>query len=67
MKAQEVKVHLDQVFREAGKVVIGQKEMIKQMLIAMLADSHALVEGYPGLAKTLAVRTLSSLMGLKWR
>jgi len=66
MKANEVKVHLDHVFKEAGKVVVGQDRMLKEIMIAIFADSHALIEGYPGLAKTLTVRTISSLLGLKF-
>jgi len=66
MKADDVKVHLDHLFKEAGKVVIGQRDLLKQIMICILADSHALIEGYPGLAKTLTVRTISSLLGLKF-
>ena len=39
--------------------VIGQSELVKQLLVALLADGHILVEGPPGLAKTRAVKTLS--------
>ena len=56
----------DAVFKEVEKVVIGQKDVIEQILIANLCDANALLEGYPGLAKTLAVRTLADLMDLKF-
>jgi MoxR-like ATPase len=56
----------ENIFEEVHKVVIGQDEMIEQMLIAMLCESNALLEGYPGLAKTLAVRTLSRIMDMKF-
>jgi len=56
----------DILFREINKVIVGQREMMEQIVIAMLCDSNALVEGYPGLAKTLAIRTLSRLMDLKF-
>jgi MoxR-like ATPase len=45
--------------REIGKVIVGQDKMVKSLLIGLLADGHILLEGVPGLAKTLAIRTLS--------
>jgi MoxR-like ATPase len=56
----------DAVFKEVEKVVIGQKDVVEQILIANLCDANALLEGYPGLAKTLAVKTLADLMNLKF-
>ncbi len=56
----------ERLFEEIGKVVIGQEDVIKQMMIAILCDSNALLEGYPGLAKTLAVRTVARLMDMKF-
>ncbi len=53
-------------FDEVHKVVIGQDEMIEQVLASMLCDANALLEGYPGLAKTLAVRTIADLMEMKF-
>lgn len=44
---------------QIGRVIVGQKGLIDRLLIALLADGHALLEGVPGLAKTLAVRTLA--------
>jgi len=49
----------DLLRREVGKVIVGQESMVKNLLIALLADGHVLLEGVPGLAKTLAIRTLS--------
>ena len=46
--------------REIGKVIVGQRAMLDRLLIALLADSHVLLEGVPGLAKTLAVRTMAA-------
>ena len=61
-------VHYKEVFdalnREVNKVVIGQQKVVEQILVAMLCDANALLEGYPGLAKTLLVRTLAELMEL---
>jgi len=51
---------LGEVTRELGKVIVGQHAMIERLLIGLLADGHVLLEGVPGLAKTLAVRTLAA-------
>ncbi|HEU4437434.1 MAG TPA: AAA family ATPase, partial [candidate division Zixibacteria bacterium] len=45
---------------EVGKVIVGQKYMVDRMLIGLLTGGHILIEGVPGLAKTLTVRTLSA-------
>ena len=58
MKFEDVKKTFDRMFHETGRVIIGQNEMIKQIVIALLTNSHVLVEGYPGLAKTLTIRTI---------
>jgi MoxR-like ATPase len=50
---------VDLVTAEVGKVVIGQTEMIERVLIGLLASGHCLIEGVPGLAKTLTVKTLA--------
>jgi len=54
------------VFDEARKVVVGQEEMMEQIMITMLCNANGLVEGYPGLAKTLAVKTVADIMDLKF-
>ena len=56
----------DELKKEMGKVIVGQEDAIEQILIAILCDGNALLEGYPGLAKTLIVRTLAQLMDLKF-
>ncbi len=56
----------DDVSKEVGKVVIGQKEILEQILICILSGSNALLEGYPGLAKTLLSKTLAQVMELKF-
>jgi MoxR-like ATPase len=50
---------VDAVLAEVGKVVIGQKHMVERILIGLLANGHCLIEGVPGLAKTLCVKTLA--------
>ena len=51
---------LGQVTQEIGRVIVGQRPMVERLLIGLLADGHVLLEGVPGLAKTLAVRTLAA-------
>jgi MoxR-like ATPase len=60
------KAVFDALFKEVGKVIVGQEQLIEEITIAILCDANALLEGYPGLAKTLAVRTLSDVLDLKF-
>jgi MoxR-like ATPase len=53
---------VDMIKMEMGKVIIGQKHLVDSLLIGLLSDGHILLEGVPGLAKTLAIRTLSSIV-----
>ena len=53
--------------KEMAKVIIGQEETIEHLLIAFLAGGHALLEGVPGLAKTLMIKTLSQTIDLKFK
>jgi len=52
--------------REIGRVIVGQQEVVEQLLIALFAGGHCLLEGVPGLAKTLMVRSLASALDLKF-
>lgn len=58
-KIQNESMYLQLLKNEIGKVIVGQQYMVDRLLIALLADGHILLEGVPGLAKTLAIRTLS--------
>ena len=53
--------------QEIGRVIAGQEEAVAQALMTMLCGGHALVEGVPGVAKTLAVKTLAKFLGLEFR
>lgn len=53
--------------QEIAKVIVGQEDTVDQLLITFLAGGHALLEGVPGLAKTLMIRTLSQAIDLKFR
>ncbi len=56
----------DAVFKEVSKVVVGQEDVVEQILVSILCDANALLEGYPGLAKTLTISTLANVMNLKF-
>ena len=58
-RIQQESSFVDLLSLEMGKVIIGQKQLVENLLIGLLADGHILLEGVPGLAKTLAINTLS--------
>mgnify|MGYP001411201125 CR=1 FL=1 len=58
---------IDEMLQEMHKVVIGQSEMLERLLIGLFANGHILLEGVPGLAKTLAIKTLASVMDAKFQ
>ncbi|MBK9984792.1 MAG: MoxR family ATPase [Saprospiraceae bacterium] len=51
---------VDKIIEASGRVIVGQSNMISRLLLGLLADGHVLLEGLPGLAKTLAIKTLAS-------
>lgn len=51
---------------ELGKIIVGQDDVIEQILVAILAEGHALLEGVPGTAKTLIVKTIARIIGAKF-
>jgi MoxR-like ATPase len=57
-----VKSLVESVRAEIGKVIVGQKEMIDQLITALLADGHVLIEGVPGVAKTLTTKLLAQII-----
>ena len=54
------------ILNELRKVVVGQDEVIEQILVAVLAEGHALLEGVPGTAKTLTIKTLARIIGARF-
>ena len=58
---------MPQLRSEIGKVIIGQHEAISEVLIALLAGGHCLLEGVPGLAKTLMVKTMSDALAMRFK
>ncbi|MGD8240354.1 MAG: AAA family ATPase [Armatimonadota bacterium] len=57
----------DAIRSEIEKVIVGQEELIERLLVALLADGHVLLEGVPGLAKTLAVKTLADTIDARFQ
>ena len=57
---------VDLLTAEMNKVIVGQKQLVENLLIGLLANGHILLEGVPGLAKTLAINTLSQAVDAKF-
>jgi len=66
MNIERLKEVLAQARHETGKVIIGQHDVIEKALIAIFTGNHALIEGVPGVAKTLLVRTLAHVLGCEF-
>jgi MoxR-like ATPase len=64
--AQELQVAYQQITAELAKAVIGQRQVIEELLIALFARGHCLLVGVPGLAKTLMIRTLAQALDLQF-
>jgi len=58
---------VDKIMEEVGKVIVGQNYMVERLLIGLLSNGHILLEGVPGLAKTLTVSTLSKTINTKFQ
>ncbi len=56
----------DQIGQELGKVIVGQQEVIEEIMIGLFSRGHVLLEGVPGLAKTLMISTLARTMDLSF-
>ncbi len=65
-KIQRESAFVDLLSMELGKVIVGQKYMTERLLIGMLSNGHILLEGVPGLAKTLAIKSLASAVHAKF-
>src|ERR1700722_1206603 len=66
-KVREQRDRLEPFFREGAKVIVGQRTLIERLLIGLLTDGHILLEGVPGLAKTLAIRTVAKTLRLDFK
>jgi len=63
---QHVPTTVEHIKAELGKVIVGQDEVVEQVLVALMAEGHALLEGVPGTAKTLLVKTLARILGAEF-
>src|SRR5438445_12201572 len=59
-RMQELRTRLDPLYQEIAKVIVGQRGMVERLLVGLLTGGHILMEGEPGLAKSLAVRPLAT-------
>src|SRR3954466_15231190 len=57
----------EQMLGELGKVIVGQRDVLEELLVTIFAGGHNLLEGVPGLAKTLMISTLSKLVSLRFK
>src|SRR6185312_12642940 len=69
-KNEKLELHqqkLKDICRETGKVVVGQEHLINRLLVGLFTNGHILLEGVPGLAKTLTVNTLAQALNLDFK
>src|SRR2546421_4764155 len=66
-RVEQLRPRLDPFYRAVEGVLIGQRRLLDRLLIGLLSDGHILLEGVPGLAKTLAVRTVARALHLKFQ
>jgi len=66
LKAEQYAKQLDKVLEEVKKVIVGQEDILEKLLMSLIADGHILLEGVPGLAKTLMIKTLSDTISSKF-
>src|SRR3977135_194546 len=60
---EEARRSLEEALYEIKRIIVGQDAMLERMIVALLAGGHVLLEGVPGLAKTLTVKTLAEVLG----
>jgi MoxR-like ATPase len=63
----ENKLPMERVLYEVKKVIVGQDHLLERMVVALLSNGHILVEGVPGLAKTMAIKTLAEAIGCEFK
>ena len=66
MNTTEFRAAFAQIEDQVGKVIVGQQGVVRHVLIAVIAGGHALLEGVPGLGKTMLIRTLADVLDLKF-
>ncbi len=63
---KEVKEKIDQIFAEMRKIVVGQDQVVREIIAGVFCDANVLLEGYPGVGKTTMVKALADLMDLRF-
>ena len=66
-KVKQESLFAEEVLAEMGRVIVGQRYLLERMLVGLLGNGHLLLEGVPGLAKTLAVRTLAGIIDARFQ
>ncbi|MCC6397095.1 MAG: MoxR family ATPase [Bacteroidetes bacterium] len=66
-RIQRESAFVDTLQAELGKIIVGQKHMVERLLVGLLSNGHILLEGVPGLAKTLSVKTLAAAIHAKFQ
>jgi MoxR-like ATPase len=66
-EVEEASTFVERLLQETGKVIVGQRHLVERTLVGLLTGGHVLLEGVPGLAKTLAVRTIADAVDLAFR
>ena len=64
---EEKSYFISEIKRSLNKVIVGQEDLIEKLILAILADGHVFLEGVPGLAKTLIIKTLAQLIDTKFQ
>src|SRR5579859_2492903 len=65
-QAKKFRDNVESLTREIGKVIVGHGEVVRQVIVSILAEGHALLEGVPGIGKTLLVRTIAQCLDLRF-
>jgi MoxR-like ATPase len=66
LSVDQFRQHAEKIKSEVGKVIVGQNEVVRHVLVSILAGGHVLLEGVPGLGKTMLIRTLGEALDLKF-
>ncbi|MGE0760448.1 MAG: AAA family ATPase, partial [Pirellulaceae bacterium] len=64
---EQIRTSRDRIHQELSKAIVGQREVIEELLLCLFAGGHCLITGAPGLAKTLLVRSLSEMFHLRFQ
>ena len=64
---EEVRNTFETALFEVKRVIVGQEQMLERVFVALLADGHILLEGVPGLAKTMTIKAVSDVLGGQFR